>query len=341
MIKLFTILHYGYRLLSLLFILCVAVWSTPNNAQTPLNVTCTANVNSGSINLGSITPVNADTANITALLSYECENTSDTVAKVSVCLAAGSGSNESQIVPARYMTGPNSSRLAFNMTLSDGEIWGDRNFGKEYKSSVLTIAGNSKIQGSEVINTSLLSGKGNVNALQGVHANNFDGIHTTLTVDIGTDLQVPDCATVDQGSTQFTFTVQATVLSSCLINATSDINLGIHSAGATNITSNNNIAVTCTNATSYKIGLTPSNDNTTGKGIMAGTNGKSTLPYQLQSDASGKVWGNNGTTYGDLKNGVIGEGNGAMQAHTVYVTVPNTDVIPDSYSDRVTMTVYY
>ena len=71
MIKLFTILHYGYRLLSLLFILCVAVWSTPNNAQTPLNVTCTANVNSGSINLGSITPVNADNVRIQATRSQK------------------------------------------------------------------------------------------------------------------------------------------------------------------------------------------------------------------------------------------------------------------------------
>lgn len=332
-----------------LYLLPLASWLTliPMQAQATANISCTAGMNTvagstGNVNLGIITRDNADNASITATLNYSCTNTGDTEAKVSVCLAADSGSNGSQIVPARYMIGANSSSLAFNMTLSGGEIWGDRSSGKEFKSSVLTIAGKSSVQGNEMINVSLLSGSGNVNATQGVHINSFDGIHTTLTVDTSTDSREPDCSG-NQGSTRFPFNVQATVVSSCFINATSDVNLGSHTAGATNIAGNNQnaITVTCMNSMPYTIGLTPSNSDTNGAGVMTSKNANSdTIPYQLRSQAgiSGQVWGNTVSTGG---NGVADTGNGQPKSHTVYVTVPHTDVRPDTYSDIVTVTVHY
>ena len=43
--------------------------------------------------------------------------------------------------------------------------------------------------------------------------------------------------------------------------------------------------------------------------------------------------------WGDYR--VKGTGDGTAQLHTVYVTVPNTDVKPDNYSDTVTIRVNY
>lgn len=333
-----------------LCLLPLALWLMlyPIQAQATAIISCTAGMNTtagstGNVNLGIITRDNADTASISATLNYSCTNAGDTEAKVSVCLAAGSGSNGSQIVPTRYMAGPNSSKLAFNMTLLGGDIWGSREFGKEIKSSVLTIAGKSSVSSSEIINVSLLSGNGNVNATQGVYTNSFDGIHTTLTVDTSTDSREPDCSTGNPGIERFPFNVQATVVSSCFINATSDINLGNHVAGSTDIVGNNQnaITVTCMNSMPYTIGLTPSNSDTNGAGVMTSKNTNSdTIPYQLRSQAgiSGQIWGNTVSTGG---NGVADTGNGQPKSHTVYVTVPHTDIRPDTYSDIVTVTVHY
>jgi spore coat protein U-like protein len=100
--------------------------------------------------------------------------------------------------------------------------------------------------------------------------------------------------------------------------------------------------MTCTNGVLYKIGLAPSNGDINGAGIMSSaTDNTLKLPYQLQSNASGTGWGNNGSTYATLTNGVTGQGNGATQLQTVYVTVPNSDVKPASYSDTVTVHVNY
>lgn len=337
-----------------LCLLPLALWLMlcPIQAQASAIISCTAGMNTtagstGNVNLGIITSDNANTASISATLNYSCTNAGDTEAKVSVCLAADSGSNGNQIVPARYMAGPNNSKLAFNMTLLGSDIWGSREFGKEIKSSVLTIAGKSSVSGSEIINVSLLSGNGNVNATQGVHTNNFDGTHTTLTVDTSTspDTRIPDCSTVSQGIERFPFNVQATVVSSCFINATSNINLDRHTAGSTNIAGNNQnaITVTCMDSMPYTIGLTPSNSDTNGSGVMNGTGGSpDTISYQLRSQPglNGQIWGNTATAT-NQGNGVAYTGNGQPKSHTVYVTVPQTDVRPDTYSDVVTVTVYY
>lgn len=337
-----------------LCLLPLALWLMlyPIQAQATAIISCTAGMNTtagstGNVNLGIITRDNADTASISATLNYTCTNAGDTEAKVSVCLAAGSGSNGGQIVPTRYMAGPNNSSLAFNMTLSGGEIWGDRSSGKEYQSSILTIAGKSSVSGSEIINVFLLSGNDNVNATQGVHTNNFDGTHTTLTVDTSTsaDSRILDCLTVSQGIERFPFNVQATVVSSCFINATSNINLNSQIAGSTNIVGNNQnaITVTCMNSMPYTIGLTPSNSATNGAGVMTSKNANSdTIPYQLRSQPGldGQIWGNTATAT-NQGNGIADTGNGQPKSHTVYVTVPQTDVRPDTYSDVVTVTVHY
>ncbi|TXD97789.1 spore coat U domain-containing protein [Psychrobacter frigidicola] len=348
MIKLFdmTVFHYGYRLLLLPIIFCIALWLTPTNAQAILNVTCTANMSN--VNLGSIIPENSESANITGTLSYSCDNAGDTAGYISVCLAANGGADDPDGISPRKMISPSGKdELEFNMRLSssNGEIWGDRDEGgNEYSSEpIYILAGQKNVTGQETIFISLISGKRNRQATQGIHTNKLTGKNTALTVYTSTVPFKDGCLGIAQGKTRFPFIVQATVTAGCFISATSDINLGSYSAGATNIAgSNNAVSVTCQKDVSYNIGLSPSNGNKYGAGVMTSKiSNPDRIPYQLQSDASGKVWGNDGTTYATLTNGVTGKGNGDAQAHTVYVTVPSADVRPDSYSDIVTISVNY
>ncbi|MCD6252327.1 MAG: spore coat protein U domain-containing protein [Psychrobacter sp.] len=143
---------------------------------------------------------------------------------------------------------------------------------------------------------------------------------------------------------QFPFQVQATVVNECKINTTSDVTLGSRPASTTSFTGSNNQAIdmTCTNGALYNIGLSPSNGDINGAGVMTDTNTHTyILPYQLLSNSTGTVWGNNGNTYATLTNGVKGTGDGTAQLHTVYVTVPNSDVKPANYFDTVTIRVNY
>lgn len=330
-----TICQWGYSLL----LLPVIFWA--NSVQAAPNITCTANMNN--INLGVITPQNADNANITGNLSYTCRNDGDTTGYASVCLAAG-GTDSATINP-RYMTGPNGSTLAFNMALSSNEVWGSRLLsGKEYQSGVITIAAQSSFSDSIPIYTYLLSGHGNIKAGQGIYTKSFDGQHTALTVDTSTDPQAPDCSVVTQSSAQLLFNVKATVDSSCYISDTSDISLGSRSAGTPIEDSNQNaIEVTCIKNTPYHIGLSPSNKNINGAGVLTGSSdSSSTIDYQLRSapGPDGQKWGNTATA-DNMGNGVSGKGRGVPYSHTVYVTVPETDVRPDTYSDIVSVTIHY
>lgn len=342
-----TLFQYGYRILLLSLIFCIALWLASTHAQAALSVTCTAAMNPSTINLGHIIPENSGSASTTATLSYSCTNTGDTAGYVSVCLAANGGSHDKDDMNPRYMLSPSGNKeLAFNIWLSPSVIWGHREEdGTEYSSGLLSIpAGPITISRQVPISISLVSNAKNHEATQGLHTSNFSGTSTVLTVYSSTNSFRADCTDKNTlGTVQFPFRIQATVTSGCFISATSDINLGSYPVGTTHITgSNSAVSVTCQKGVSYNIGLSPSNHNTDGKGVLSGNGGNlDKIPYQLQSDAIGKIWGNNGSTYTGLTNGVTGTGNGIPQAHTVYVTVPKTDVRPDTYSDVVTVTVYY
>ncbi|WP_352336413.1 spore coat protein U domain-containing protein [Psychrobacter sp. 16-MNA-CIBAN-0192] len=343
-----TIFHYGYRLILLPIILCSALWLTPTNAQAAISVTCTANMSN--VNLGSITPENADSAPITGTLSYSCTNKGSTAGYVSVCMAVDGGSTNSGDIDPRYMISvPGSGdKLAFNMTLPSGAVWGKRDkSGTEYSSGSLPIAANQgMVSGQAVINIDMIPNRNNTQSRVGTYKNNFDSSHTELRVNTSTDGSSFDCSKGEtQGTTHFPFTVNANVIKGCVINTSSlsVINLGSHLSGATNLNGTGRINLTCTNAMPYYVGLTPFNQDTNGAGVMSGTGANpDKIPYQLRSKSglTGTPWGNTATatTQG---NGVSDTGNGQPRVLDVYVTVPKTNVRPDSYSDRVTVTVYY
>lgn len=318
-----------------------------------LGVKCTASM---STTILTLTPDNGDNASISGTLNYSCTNSDLIDGFVSVCFAVDGGDSASGTLYPRYMKNAGSSNsLAFTMTLPDNTLWGSRTYrnqGTEYYSGPISIPARppfgspSTISGSVPIKISLLAGYNNALVTTGTYSNDFgNGNHTSLTFDANTNKSSSNCLSGNQGSIRFPFKVQATIINSCEITTTSDINLGSHSARTTNIAGNNPnaIGVKCTNGAPYTIGLQPSNNNQDGAGVMSASGGNNDkVPYQLRSTAGldGKIWGNTATSTSE-GNGISGKGKGSDQAHTVYVTVPSVDFTPDSYSDRVTIRINY
>jgi len=145
-----------------------------------------------------------------------------------------------------------------------------------------------------------------------------------------------------------TFQVLITILKACTVTAgtASNINLGSVAATATNTANSNTISVNCSKTTPYYVGLSPSNANTAGAGVMASTTAPATntdkVPYQLNSTsgASGTIWGNTATSTA-VGNGVAGTGTGLAQTLTVYAVAASANFTPDSYADTVTVNVNY
>jgi len=132
-----------------------------------------------------------------------------------------------------------------------------------------------------------------------------------------------------------TFGVSATVLKDCTVSAT-PLAFGNYT-GAVN-SAQSAVTVTCTNSTTYSVGL--------GTGLATGAtvttrqmqNGSALLSYGLFSNATWTTnWGNTLAT-----NWVTGTGNGAGQSLNVYGQIPAGQyVTPGSYNDTISVTVTY
>jgi spore coat protein U-like protein len=132
-----------------------------------------------------------------------------------------------------------------------------------------------------------------------------------------------------------TFGVSASVLKDCIVSATA-LGFGNYT-GAVN-SAQSTITVTCTNSTTYTVGLGP--------GLASGAtvttrqmqNGSALLNYGLFSNGTWTTnWGNTSGT-----NWVSGTGNGSGQAITVYGQIPAGQyVTPGSYADTIAVTVTY
>lgn len=129
--------------------------------------------------------------------------------------------------------------------------------------------------------------------------------------------------------------VSATVQATCSITANA-LAFGTYTSAV--LDQSTTVSVTCTNGTTYNVGL----DAGTGSGATVAArkmvNGGATLTYALYSDSGrATVWG---ATVGT--NTVSGTGSGSAQSLTVYGRVPASQApSPGSYSDTITATVTY
>ncbi|ALF60913.1 hypothetical protein AOC03_12030 (plasmid) [Psychrobacter urativorans] len=325
-----------------LLLLLVALW-LPSNAQA---LTCKVD-SFVSPNFEPITLANANNASVEQTLTYSCTNTSDVIEWASVCIDVDGGTNKPSQVNPRQMIGLNNSelKLNFNMTLSgmSNATWGKRDVGGTEFIDFFSVAPGitTPTIKETIIKTSLLS---NTAPTADDYTATFTAGNTALTyVTVDSNIDTQQCLSESQNTAPFPFTVQAKVIPSCIINSASDIDLGSKPANLINIKGNSAINVTCTNNATYHIGLSPSNGNEDGAGVMTKNLGDSNgVPYQLRSTSGdgGMIWGNTATSE-DVGNGVKGKGSGAPENHNVYVTVPSLDFEPGNYSDTVTINVNY
>ncbi len=132
------------------------------------------------------------------------------------------------------------------------------------------------------------------------------------------------------------FLVKASALAHCTVSSTT-LAFGAYTGAVNNATSV--ISVTCSDATSYTIGLNAgkSRGATITKRAMTGPRG-ALLHYDLYSNAARTLnWGNTAAT-----NWVTGSGIGSTQSVNVYGQVPAAQSLaPGSYTDTIVATLTY
>jgi spore coat protein U-like protein len=132
------------------------------------------------------------------------------------------------------------------------------------------------------------------------------------------------------------FSVSVTVLKDCGVTAT---NLAFGNYTGALVDSTSTISVTCTNTTTYNVGLSAglATGATVTNRSMTGP-GSALLHYSLFSNSGYTTnWGNTVGT-----NTVAGTGNGVVQPLTVYGQIPAAQYVkPGSYTDTITVSVTY
>ncbi|WP_084462785.1 Csu type fimbrial protein [Oceanibaculum pacificum] len=134
------------------------------------------------------------------------------------------------------------------------------------------------------------------------------------------------------------FAVTATVLQSCIVLATPMIFGNYDPTSLTPTDATTELLVTCTNGTSYNVGLNAGGGSGASIASRKLSFGGSTLNYTLYRDSNRtNVWG---TTVGTDTQ--IGTGTGLPVGHTVYGRMPALQAaLPGVYTDTITVTVTY
>lgn len=140
----------------------------------------------------------------------------------------------------------------------------------------------------------------------------------------------------DASTATTTFNVTATVQATCLISG-NNLAFGTYSGSAIGMTTT--LSVTCTNGTTYNVGLnagTASGATVTTRAMTGPAS--ATLDYAMYQDSGHAAnWGN--TVGTDTKSGT---GNGSAQTLTIYGELAASQYpAPGSYSDTITATITY
>ncbi|MGO2214047.1 Csu type fimbrial protein [Psychrobacter alimentarius] len=139
------------------------------------------------------------------------------------------------------------------------------------------------------------------------------------------------------------FKVQMTVEKSCTVIAGNNISLSAR-ADAIAPVGNSALSVACSLGTPYSIAMLPTG-GASGTGTLKPTDTETntnTIAYQLATDADGNnVW--TAGIGGEETTGGTGTGTSERQDFTVYAKLTGdiTTVLPDVYSDTVTVSVAY
>lgn len=317
----------------------------------PANAECVAEMEP--INFGTIDILNPGRVATRANITVTCTRTAWlTSQSFNICLAVDGGKAVSaRDITPRHMCPDGScsghrNKLPFNLYSDAGHntIWGSSLYGTPTINTVITIPYSLSHYTKSItlpIYAELLPPPKNLPP--GEYLNRFTGGSTALYYKDASEGTANACNSPN--FSRFDFEVSAQIKKNCTVNIPNDINLGAVEANATNIAGQTNLQVACTQNTPYYIGLKPSNGNNNGAGRMKSTRPSANtdqIPYQLRSSSemNGRIWGNTATEK-SVGNGVGSTGNGQIQTHTIYATVPSANYKPDEYKDTVTVQVNY
>ena len=322
-------------LLSLLTLLVLLFGASPVRAQ----ITCSS-TSMSALSFGSVNPLASQT-DFTATLNYTCKNSGNKTYSALLCFSIGEPGG-GQTNPRLMNNGTNKLQFQMYQDANRSTVWGSQYFGSFLTplQVSITLAKNTSTSGSATLYGQVSGGQ--ISAIPGSYTDVYMNGDTALTInDVQSGTPPTNCDWSQTGNS-FPFTVSATVTKQCLVTAVSDVDLGSVPASATNIANNGSIAITCSNTTPYYVGLRPSNNSSTGAGVMSAAAGNTDqVPYQLYQDAAmTNIWGNT-ATMSSAGNSVAGSGSGTAKSHTVYVRAPSADYRADSYSDTVTVNVNY
>lgn len=309
------------RLYLLLLLLFTGSLLVPS-ACLAATVSCTATM-SGGVTFGTADFTNNSVSTSNPTLSYTCTNPGKKTKYANVCFNIDTGV-QSSTIDSRAMTDGAGHSLIFQLykdprSPPSNPLGSITLGGSDTPLEVtLSVPGKGSVSGSATLYGHLLPGQTTLPAAlpAGNYKDAFIGSQTSITLKSNKNKVPPTCGKKAAGT--FPFTATATAI---------------------NMTGSNAINVTCANGTPYYVGLSPSNGNTAGAGLMTGTGSNvDKVPYQLRSATGfgGASWGNTATSAA-VGDGVAGNGNGTSQPITVYATGHSANYRPDTYSDTVTI----
>jgi spore coat protein U-like protein len=289
-------------------------------------VVCTGSA--PSIAFGAVNVSTSTGASGTGSINYQCTNLSATTATFSLCAGIGTPSFPGTASQPELSNGNNTLNFNLYTNAPQGQPWTTAS----PISVPVTIPAGVGMTASGTLSFFGFIPGGQTSPAGAYNAEFLDSVLGYLS---GTQ------CVEDQGGnvgTVFTLPVTATQTNNCVVGASPTLNLGSINAGTTNVTGSNTLFVTCPSRTAYFIGLSPSNGNLNGAGVMSSTGSNTDqVPYQLHSaSANGPIWGNTATAT-SVGNGVAGTGTGTQQSVTVFASVPSSDFTPGTYSDTVTI----
>lgn len=313
-----------------------------NNAMAA--VTCTATA-TPSNSITNIVPWQNSTP-VTGSISVKCRSgTFDWTNQisVSVCLSIGTGSGgtASDWQPRKMkFNGTSSPLMDFYINQQDGSF-----FGSIFNTTPVVIPRIS-MQGyggssSEFVVPMQFLVSQQTTVVPGTYSSDFSSGHTLMVVSASVtgNGNPPSCLNSQNSTSYFPFTVTANVPAFCEVSGNTPMQFPeVAGFGDTARSALTNVVVRCTSSTSYRINLTPSNNDGAGKGNMKLlSGGTDSVGYSLYQDSSRTLpWGNLPA------NSVSGSGTGTERTFSVYGLVPaNLNATPGDYSDSVQITVTY
>lgn len=296
--------------------------------------TCSATITT--INFGNVNPISGAAVSASGSITVSCNWTIISLApNAQVCL------NLNAATPLSMTNGSNALQYGLYQDAADSIAWGSTTTGTTPISVTLvkpligtTASQTVSFYGLIAANQPLVPTVGDNST---VYSEAFSGGQTALDYQYYL-LGAPSCSAITTPATAFPFTVTATVVNDCLINA-NNLNFGTTGLLSSGINATTSISVTCTNNDAFRIALNGGGSSNVSARAMSRQGGGGTVSYQLYLDAAqGTPWGDG--TAGTSMYTATGTGN--AQTATVYGRVPaQTTPAPGNYSDTITATVAF